>query len=439
MLESYCGQSLFWHDPCGSSHREPHYRPVHDSMSAPSWYAAQEFVPLFRDQRGSQTFQAIAFPEMEGSFDEDNNLIETITTYRRESVLGTNDFDTDFDGGIRVTLGRALGDWYRLEGSYLGPYEWSDWAAVRFSPVEPPVPFDPGTDPTFVPGTPPTFEPGDLPSYDPDDDPPFDPGTPPTFDPGTPATFDPGTPPTYYEPGSGLLSPFSNFGDPNGPPGLDELSEAQFIPDENFDYNDYARIHFRSRMNDGQLNLRRRVRMDAERRLRAEASWLLGLRYMNIGEEFGYQATSPLPDRVNPHWRNVQTENKMFGIQIGSLSQFLVVDRGWIDFEIKGVMFFNDASNRIETQFGEEPIWVSQADKDRTAFMGDLSLNFNYQFAPSWTFRAGYNGLWLSGVALASENFLLEDDPLLGDHRSSLDHSGRLVYHGPSIGLVFVH
>ncbi len=374
MLESYCGQSLFWHDPCGAGYRDPLHRAVHDSMSAPSWYAAQEFVPLFRNQRGSQTFQAIAFEQVEEVFDEDNNLIDTITTYRRESVLGTDDFDTGFHGGIRVTLGRALGDWYRLEGAYLGPYEWSDSAAVRFSP---------------------------------------------------------------QMPGIGLLSPFSNFGDPNGPPGLGELSDTEFAPDPDFDFNDYAQIHFRSRMNDGQFNLRRRVRMDAERRLRAEASWLIGLRYMHIGERFGYESESELSGLINQ--RHVQTENKMFGIQIGALSQFLVVDRGWIDFEIKGVMFFNDASNRIETAFGEQPPWVSEADQDRTAFMGDLSLTFNYQFAPSWTFRAGYNGMWLTGVALASENFLLEDDPLLGDHRGALDHSGRLVYHGPSLGLVFVH
>ncbi len=375
LLETYCGQSLFWHDPCGSSYREPHYRPVHDSMAAPSWYASQEFVPLFRNQRGSQVFQAIAFEQVEDVFDNDDNLIDTITSYRREAVLGTNDFDTDFNAGIRLTLGRALGDWYRLEGSYLGPYEWSDWASVRYSP---------------------------------------------------------------QAPAFGLLSPFSNFGDPDGPSGLGDLLDTEFAPNPLFDFNDYARIDFRSRMNDGQINLRRRVRMDSEQRLRSETSWLLGLRYMNIGERFGYHATSPLPDR-DPVSRDVWTENKMFGIQIGTLSQFLVVDRGWIDFEIKGVMFFNDASNRIETQFGPEPVWVSEADQERTAFMGDLSLNFNYQFAPSWTFRAGYNGMWLTGLALASENFLVEGDPLIGDHRGSLDHSGRLVYHGPSLGLVFVH
>jgi hypothetical protein len=138
----------------------------------------------------------------------------------------------------------------------------------------------------------------------------------------------------------------------------------------------------------------------------------------------------------------VNTDNQMFGVQIGALAQFLVVDRGWIDFEIKGVMFFNDASNQIDTISVQlEPPDITAvtttAEKNRTAFMGDLSLNFNYQFAPAWTFRAGYNAMWLSGVALASENFLVDVNTLVTGP-GSIDHSGNVVYHGPSIGLVFV-
>ena len=485
VLERLCGQSLFWHDPCGNGYRDREYDCYFHESTPPRWYASAEFVPLFRDQSGSQTFQALA-TEM---------ISDTGTTWERQSVLATNDFDTDFEPGFRVLLGRALGDWYRLEGSYLGSFSWADSAAIRFTPIvlptqfDPGIPasFDPGIPATFAPGTPSTFFPGTSATFDPGTPatfdpgipatfdpgipatftlipPSFNPGTPATFDPGTPATFDPGTPatfddgtpatfdpgtpatfdpgiaatfdpgtaPTLYEPGSGLLSPFSNFGDPTGPSGLGPVADEDFFPSEDYDYNNYARIRFTSRMDDVQLNLRRRVRVVPDRQVRAETSCLVGLRYMNIAESFGYVAESPLAGR-GTQIRNVHTNNDMFGVQIGALAQFLVVDQGWIDFEIKGVMFFNEASNRIESNFLFDP---DPADAQRTSFMGDLSLNFNYQFAPSWTFRLGYNAMWLTGVALASENFFVDlNTPVTSSN--AIDHSGRLVYHGPTIGLVW--
>ena len=75
---------------------------------------------------------------------------------------------------------------------------------------------------------------------------------------------------------------------------------------------------------------------------------------------------------------------------------------------------------------------------DRTSFAGELSLQFNYQFAPSWTFFAGYNALWVTGLAIAAENYD-NSIPVLTSGAASIDHSGEVVYHGPNIGLVFTH
>ena len=74
--------------------------------------------------------------------------------------------------------------------------------------------------------------------------------------------------------------------------------------------------------------------------------------------------------------------------------------------------------------------------EDVTVFMGELSLQCNYQVLPSVTLRAGYNALLVSGLALASENFQSSAAALVGGP-GSLDHSGRVAYHGPSIGLIF--
>ena len=149
--------------------------------------------------------------------------------------------------------------------------------------------------------------------------------------------------------------------------------------------------------------------MPTDRHVCAEMSCLVGLRYMKVDEEFVVPS--------DPDWTT--TENDLFGVQIGALAQFLVHNRAWIDFEVKGAMFMNEADTNW---------WnVATDSADCTSFLGDLSLQFNYQFAPSWTIRAGYNAMWLTGVAIASENH----------NAACIDHSGNLVYHGPNIGLIW--
>ncbi|NLF68795.1 MAG: hypothetical protein GX575_07030 [Candidatus Anammoximicrobium sp.] len=166
-------------------------------------------------------------------------------------------------------------------------------------------------------------------------------------------------------------------------------------------------VNLWSELDNSELNVRRRIAMPTDRHVCAEMSWLVGLRYMQVDEE-----------------SSVTTENDLFGAQIGALAQFLVHDRAWIDFEIKGAMFMNEAE-------GSGPNW-QVVNTDCTSFLGDLSLQFNYQFAPSWTIRAGYNAMWLTGVALAGENNANNQVDA-----QCLDHDGDVVYHGPNIGLIW--
>ncbi len=221
-----------------------------------------------------------------------------------------------------------------------------------------------------------------------------------------------------------LFSPFSNFGDPAAIPGVD--------------YNDFVSIEGQSKLSNGELNLRRRILM---RPGRYEASFLLGGRYMDIDERFAYYAetTTPGPGISTTQLLN-HAHNKLIGFQIGLLSQFLVQPRCWIDFDMKGGIFQNRVTyDRLYTLVpaGGPVAAIAGNDQiDRTSFVGDLSLQFNYQFAHSWTFYAGYNAIWVTGIALAAENAVTSDMNLLfGPTR--VNHSGQALYHGVDFGLVF--
>jgi hypothetical protein len=167
---------------------------------------------------------------------------------------------------------------------------------------------------------------------------------------------------------------------------------------------------------------------------------------MKMEERLAYLTRSNIP-AGSENRADVGADNDMIGAQLGLLSQFLVLPRTWVDFEIKGVLFqnhidvrssyvnFNDAA--INSQF------AGAEERNRTAYLGELSLMFNHQFTRTITFRAGYTAMWVSQVALASQNL---PDVYQNPNNGNIlvgpvlaNHDGDVVYHGPSLGLVFAY
>jgi hypothetical protein len=79
---------------------------------------------------------------------------------------------------------------------------------------------------------------------------------------------------------------------------------------------------------------------------------------------------------------------------------------------------------------------VVSREEDTTSFIGETSLVFNYQFRPNWTFRLGYQAIWVTGLALAEQNFESHLATVI-DGPARLHHAGDTVYHGFNIGLLY--
>jgi hypothetical protein len=73
------------------------------------------------------------------------------------------------------------------------------------------------------------------------------------------------------------------------------------------------------------------------------------------------------------------------------------------------------------------------AERDCTAFVGDISVVANWQMTPSWTFRIGYQAL-SSTVWLAQDQVVAPLVPL----GQALDDTGEICFHGPIIGLTWI-
>ncbi len=310
------------------------------------WYARSEMLALFRNADNGVPFASIgpAGPV----------------------ALGTSDFRTEFDAGLRVLIGRTLGNWYRLEGLWFGSYSWDSSAAVN------------------------------------------------NLDANTQAGV------------GNLFSPFSAFGNPAGVVGLD--------------FNEFASIRIQSKLNNGELNLRQKL---SSKPGLYETSLLIGGRYMDIRERFGYFTQSSVPGAgLSSNDVDIQTTNRLIGFQAGMLHQFILQGHAWVDFEMKGGIFDNQVRmNRTYTVVnpaGATTAFPGTDSQHRTSFVGELSLQLNYRFANAWTFYAGYNAIWVTGVALASENFDTNDSNLVFGP-TLVKHAGEVVYHGPNVGLTFVY
>jgi hypothetical protein len=203
------------------------------------------------------------------------------------------------------------------------------------------------------------------------------------------------------------------------------------------DYNNLVSISYSSSLYGLEWNLRRRLLIPAPC---VQGSVLIGGRYMDLRERFSYYSESDLPSPGGAtNWITTGTKNDMVGAQIGAEFNFQVEPRCWVDCEIKGAIFDNAA--RQETVYVNQSAVADYAGthtgsrgENTSAFALDLSLNLTYECNSFATLRVGYEALWLDGLALAAENVGSSADILVSG-AANLVSDGRVVYHGPRLGV----
>ena len=215
-----------------------------------------------------------------------------------------------------------------------------------------------------------------------------------------------------------LFSPFGGFGD---------------APVEGFDYNELVSIRGKSSLESHEFNLRQRLCMPPDP---LQVSILYGIRYVNLGEQFGYfsQSQIPLPGGATQSV-DVRTTNDLVGGQLGALLELHVEPRWWIDARLSAALYHNRAG---QTTLHEETGPAAgesfrQTKRDRGTVGAEASVACAYAVRQNLTVRFGYQFVWFDRVALGTENF--QTNPgLLIDGPAQLDTSGTIMYHGPFLG-----
>ena len=161
--------------------------------------------------------------------------------------------------------------------------------------------------------------------------------------------------------------------------------------------------------------------------------WIVGFRYLDLSETFGISGVRVIAGLPETGVYNVATDNDLYGAQLGARLRRCL---GRLSGEMTGKagIYYNDAGQRQTILDYPNNIVLrdERADGDGVAFVGEINLTAIYQLTDAWGVRAGYNLIWVEGVALAPDQLDFSAQIPAGNQLSS---NGGLFLHGVNVGV----
>ncbi len=158
-------------------------------------------------------------------------------------------------------------------------------------------------------------------------------------------------------------------------------------------------------------------------------SILGGFRYFNLDERFNLNSEDVLHGTSDC---NIRTDNYLYGAQIGAS-----LKRQWshVELEFLGKAGIFGAESRQQTFLGDNDnttiLRNTSVRGGQEAFIGELGFNGTLHVTQSLYCRAGYNLIWVDGVARATDQLDFTNTAL----SSTTLYSGSAFLHGFNVGL----
>ena len=236
----------------------------------------------------------------------------------------------------------------------------------------------------------------------------------------------------FTDPDAELYSVLSDFGsNPIG--GFDETDRSVL-----------QSIAYSSSLNNFELHFRKRW---TGPNCRLQGSWLAGVRYIYLVEDFAYNTIgggddpqSPVIESRGSMAYDVRTKNSVTGFQFGGDLWTCIIPGISLGGELKVGVYGNYAQQGTQiVATTTEPLNTAIIQEKDTstdaAFASEANLMLIYRLSPNWTFRTGYSLIYINGVALAAENFNAEPPWTEGTSRVvTVNDNGAVFYHGFNAG-----
>ena len=169
-------------------------------------------------------------------------------------------------------------------------------------------------------------------------------------------------------------------------------------------------------------------------RQETEFDWIGGLFWAGLDEQAALRVTVAAGEPTTAY--RVATSSNLFGGQLGMRGR-----RTWDRFSLEGALkaglggaWLSQSASPITSSLSSDFEWRPGREAADTGlgFLSSMNLSMAYRFTDVWGLRLGYNLAWLSGVALAPNQWDFTDTPTSG---TGVQDAGGVFLHGANVGL----
>jgi len=175
------------------------------------------------------------------------------------------------------------------------------------------------------------------------------------------------------------------------------------------------------------------VEINARRPLNDWLTLLAGFRYVDLSEQ-GLTITQDIGPGVNTGVYSINARNYMPGFQLGLEGLIPVTRRLSLGATGKAGILSNQASNDVNITQTIGPSFACAAAQTHAAFVGQLDFAAQYSVAKNLNIRAGYQLLWLDGVATAVQQVGVSDP---ANEVGGINTGNGVFYNGAFVGLEY--
>ena len=222
---------------------------------------------------------------------------------------------------------------------------------------------------------------------------------------------------------------------------------GDFLP--GFDYANYQSTYYASYTNNFELNGRFSPRGRPDRlvllpngKWRRECqpgtymSYLYGLRFFQENETFHFHSEAAYEGFTDVYTGdyNIASHNNLLGFQVGADITFRKCRWHWgIRAKLGPYINFSDQQSTVTSGVANAPSYYNRrlaAAKHEASLLGETGFFASYRFRPNLIGRASYDFMWVTGMALAPEQFQFTTNTV-----NQVNTNGSIFYQGVSMSL----
>jgi hypothetical protein len=180
------------------------------------------------------------------------------------------------------------------------------------------------------------------------------------------------------------------------------------------------------------------VELNARWHLDCPVTLLAGFRWVSLRENLVGALQPPTFSWEPPFW-NGTTINNLYGFQIGADGKLLDLGRFSIGGLVKAGIYDDNAEATTAVSVIHKQVRTATDSTNQAAFVGETGLQCKYQLTQGLALRAGYEVIWLQGVALAPgqvQETLVTTSPKSVQALGVNCNSG-VFCHGATVGLEY--